>query len=293
MKTKYKTIPIILGLLVALNSCKNTIELPKFDWSVGDGVELDVRIDESSGLSLIDNSLWTINDGGDESNLYQINKDTGKVERTVRVENADNRDWEELASDKNNVYIGDFGNNKGERTDLKIYKMSKAELSGSKGYADVIEFSYPEQDSFIEDRDTKFDCEAMVVINDIIYIFTKNHKTETTTDLYKLTTTPGIQVAEYVSTFDVGMLVSGADISPDGKTLSLIGYSKYLNPMVVLFSKDKDGEFQDFKHITFQKTPIAQIEGVSFETNNRLLISSEHFKYSVYELKQMMYTLDF
>ena len=41
------------------------------------------------------------------------------------MSNIKNTDWEEISQDKDFIYIGDIGNNSGNRDDLKIYRAGK------------------------------------------------------------------------------------------------------------------------------------------------------------------------
>ena len=93
------------------------------DYSLTEIAILPDLINESSGLVFFDDQLWTHNDKGGEDKIYQIDTSTGVVIQTVVIAAADNDDWEDLAQDENHIYIGDFGNNKGDRMNLKIYKI--------------------------------------------------------------------------------------------------------------------------------------------------------------------------
>ena len=77
---------------------------------------------ESSGLAYTGGySFWTHNDGYGDENLYHVSH-TGSLTTTVEVLGATNHDWEDLAQDagKNYLYIGDFGNNNCDRTNLRV-----------------------------------------------------------------------------------------------------------------------------------------------------------------------------
>ena len=43
----------------------------------------------------------------------------------LSVNKEENVDWEDITQDETHIYIADFGNNNGNRTDLKIYKILK------------------------------------------------------------------------------------------------------------------------------------------------------------------------
>ena len=84
---------------------------------------LESTVDESSGLLFLGGRLITHNDSGGEASLYEIDPPTGTVIRTVQIQGAANRDWEDIAMDDTYIYIGDFGNNSGTRRDLRIYRV--------------------------------------------------------------------------------------------------------------------------------------------------------------------------
>jgi len=76
-----------------------------------------------------------------------------------------NIDWEEIsADDYGNLYIGDLGNNRLNRSEFKIYKLNHQLL-----LIDSIQFSYPEN---IAGPKT-FDCEAFCLFDGKFYLFTK------------------------------------------------------------------------------------------------------------------------
>ena len=84
---------------------------------------LNDSIEETSGLEFFNDKLYTFNDSGNSADLFEIDKSNGKILKTFKT-NLVNKDWEALTSDSLNFYVGDFGNNKGDRKDLKILKIN-------------------------------------------------------------------------------------------------------------------------------------------------------------------------
>ena len=116
-----------------------------------DVVALNSALNESSGLIFLDQKLITHNDSGGEAALYEIDTLTGNIARKVIIANANNIDWEDICHDSNYIYIGDFGNNSGSRTNLRIYRLSiPSYLTSSNDtvYVDTIQFSYADQIDF-------------------------------------------------------------------------------------------------------------------------------------------------
>ncbi len=258
--------------------------------------ELPSMIGESSSLINMDNQLWTHNDRGGEAKLYQIDKKNGSVLKTVTINNATNYDWEELTFDDTYLYIGDFGNNKGNRTNLKIYKILRSDLQNNNAVdAEIINFSYSDQTDFSkESNNNNYDCEAFVASHDKLYLFSKNwvnHQTR----LYELDNTTGTNIANYQSSFDIQGLVTGASINPENDTLVLTTYSDTLDSNIWLFSNYNNNNFFEGEATKIPlETPLtAQIEGVTFVDAHKVYLSSETVSYSIFTLPASMYVLDF
>ena len=145
---------------------------------------LSKKVNETSGLELINGNFLTLNDSGDEPALYTFDKE-GKNLSVSLIKGAQNRDWESLASDEKYIYIGDIGNNKGNRKDLKIYL-----IDFDFKLIDSINFNYNNQLKFKKKKKNRFDAEALVSIEDSLMIFSKNRK-DLTTEVYSLPKTPG------------------------------------------------------------------------------------------------------
>ncbi len=91
--------------------------------------------------------MYTFNDSGNLPELYQIDSNSGKILKVLKT-TAENKDWEALANDGENFYIGDFGNNSGTRKDLKIYKIPFQDDQLQNDLMKTISFYYPEQNDF-------------------------------------------------------------------------------------------------------------------------------------------------
>lgn len=121
----------------------------------------DQRISEISGMTLSrrhQNMLWVINDSGDDANLYAVTR-SGTVAAVVTINNADNVDWEDLASftfaDQDYLLIADVGNNVVHRDVFSLYILPEPALEQSN--VDLlrrIDFQY---------SDGARDCEAVAV----------------------------------------------------------------------------------------------------------------------------------
>jgi hypothetical protein len=240
---------------------------------------LSVELRETSGLIFWNNALWTHNDSGGEPVLYKLDTLNGKVLQRVTLVNALNIDWEEIAQDESHVYIGDFGNNLGNRKDLRIYAVSKTEIPSDgdgEASASVINFSYADQQNFDPaNRSNDYDCEAMVAFGDSLYLFTKNWANQQSR-LYALPKTPGTYSVYPIDTLAADGLITGADLSPSGNELVLCGYKNYSPFLWLLFDFSNGSFFKGNKRrINFSGMTGTQTEGAAFLRESEVVISSE------------------
>ncbi len=242
--------------------------------------ELNVKIKETSGLALIGDVLITHNDKGRSNDLMLIDPENGKIVQTISASNIQNNDWEDVAKNEAFLFVGDMGNNEGERKNLAIHVIPIKDISKNSTTIKsigTINFYYPEQKEFDVSKKHNFDCEALLCYNNQIYLFTKN-RLDDKTDLYVLPTAPGNYAAKYIASFEVGGRITGADISPDGKKVSLIGYNKKSDCFLWIFEGFSDNNFfagTSKKYTLGQYAQVGQMEGIAFKDNTSLFISSE------------------
>ena len=189
---------------------------------------LDSILNEASGLLMVEGQLWTVLDSGNPHAIFRVDPATGAVTRTLTVENAVNNDWEDLAMDDEWLYIGDFGNNGGDRTDLRVYRVSLSAVMDD-GVTDVsadsILFAYPDQVDFTTAYDANnWDCEAFVARNDSLFLFSKNWLTSDCY-LYAMSAEPGVREAIRRDTLPSEGLVTGASLDPSDGAIALIGHT--------------------------------------------------------------------
>ncbi len=224
---------------------------------------LSETVNETSGLANLNGEIWTHNDSGDDALLYQINPDNGNITRIVEIMNAINEDWEDITHDDDFVYIGDVGNNYGDRTDLKIYKVSRAAIEGSdEVFAELIHYYYSDQTSWEPNHnDNNFDCEALCSFGDHLYLFSKNW-VDNQTRCYQLSKQAGFHVAEYQSTFDIECMVTGAEMQESQNRLLLIGYNSSGGSYTWYFDNFIESDFFSGTSTKLIWTSLTQIEGI-------------------------------
>lgn len=242
---------------------------------------LDSKVNESSGLLLLDDQLITHNDSDEANELYVIDANNGNVLRTVVVTNVENNDWEDLAEDEEFLYIGDFGNNLGSRKDLKVYKIEKEAYRNAENdsiQAEIINFSYANQEEYLPARfNSNFDAEALISYQDKLYIFTKNWENKKT-DVYELSKTPGTYELEKIDTIDTQGLITGATYDELNDRILLCGNS-VPTPFIIELKEFSHGKFSNGKMKKYNLQPqlgaSIQIEGITVINKNECYLSAE------------------
>jgi hypothetical protein len=238
------------------------------------------EVRETSGLIFFDGMYWTLNDSGNLPCIYALDATDGHLLRKVCLEGISNNDWEELTQDEEHIYIGDFGNNRGNRKDLRIFKINKKSIPAGDNvvvsHFDTIKFSYANQTNF-EKRmhQHNFDCEAMVALNDSLFLFTKNWENQRTV-LYAMPARAGSYQLQPRGSFDAGGLITGAAISSNHQKLALIGYVDY-ESFAWIFSDVYSSDFfaTPGLRINFPDLVFVQTEAICFVANDSVVFSCE------------------
>ncbi|HPS82897.1 MAG TPA: T9SS type A sorting domain-containing protein [Bacteroidales bacterium] len=237
-------------------------------------VHLPAVLYESSGVEISDpNSIWTQNDSGDSARIYNIDT-LGNILRTITFDVDEAIDCEESARDAaGNYYLGDFGNNANDRTNLRIYKIPDPDtLSVNKIIPQLITFHFEDQQLFPPDSaHMNFDCEAMFHFQDSLYLFSKNRGTSMFCKMYRLPDDPGDYVAELVDSFNIGTWVTSADISPSGERMVLLSESR-----LWLFFDITDTDFFSGNAQMFNMY-FSQKEAIVFVDDSTLYLTDEYF----------------
>lgn len=205
------------------------------------GVLADRVIDESSGIvasRTTPGMYWTHNDSGDGPFLYAFD-DRGHSRGVWRVTGAAAYDWEDIAAGPgptagtNYLYIGDIGDNGGNRSQIIVYRVPEPLITGAEEgrkksnaqlteAAEVLRLRYP---------DGKHNAETLMVhpVTGKIYIVTKIEfgnpgvyeadPPQSSAGVITLT-----RVAELSVPTLFGGMITGGDISPDGLRVALCDY---------------------------------------------------------------------
>jgi len=240
---------------------------------------LPQEVHESSGLIFYEDAIWTHNDSGNDAIIYMIDTLSGDILKEVFISNFSNIDWEDISQDDGFIYIGDFGNNYGNRQDLKILKVLKSDIGSN--YYDTVDavalyYNYSDQISFPSlPHNNNYDCEAMICVGDSIFLFSKNWQNQKT-KLYALPKTSGNHTAILIDSLNVSGLITGASHNTGNEVIVLSGYSSYV-PMLWLLFDYKQGFFSGNKRrIDMPGILGAQTEGICFYDDDNIYLSAEY-----------------
>ena len=183
-----------------------------------------------------------------------------------------NHDWEDLASDKDFLYIADMGNNFDTRKNLQIVKVP---IDPKINKTEFINFYYPEQSEFEFRLSSMYDAEGLISIDDYLLIFTKN-RAKKITEIYKISKSPGSQIAEKIGSLDIQSIVTGADYHKDLKLLVLtatVSFEEYYILKLENFDSKIPINYQiDTYEIPLEKT---QVESIKIIDKNTFWVTSE------------------
>lgn len=242
---------------------------PRFD--ILEQWPLPAALAESSGLYCDqDRQTFTVNDSGNAPVIYQID-DKAAIDAEYPLR-AKNRDWEALTGDENYLYVGDIGNNNGQRKSLNIYKISKTRLG--QGDAVPIEVSYAaNQPQLNETLNHDFDAEALVAVNDHLVLFSKSWKTDLLRVYLLDKSQPQQQIEPYSLIPNLPGVITGADYDPVHKQYILVGYPSkrvgFGDPFMLILSD----EFVLIEH--FQLPGFGQVEGVCHHSSGEIWFTQE------------------
>lgn len=252
-------------------------------------------IDECSGLIKSrkwKNVFWTHNDSGDSARIFAITRQ-GKIikpggkqrYRGIKIGNAENIDWEDIATDnQGNLYIGDVGNNLNNRRDLAVYIVKEPDPSKTSSIKAGLKilFYYPEQKTTFPEK-MNFDAEALFFAGKKLYLLTK-HRSDRYTKLYRFDSMDPSKKnpLTLIGRFDAQGYVTAADASPDGKRLAVLTYS-------AVWLLETDNYTDDYFHGKISWLPIhaGQCEGISFD-EEKLIISNEGGKLFEVPIKNLV-----
>jgi hypothetical protein len=239
-------------------------------------------LQENSGLIRVGNFLYTFNDSGSGAIIYELDT-LGIVLRTITISGATNVDWEAITSNSTHVFIGDVGNNNGNRHDLCLYRFLKTDLHLDTIQAEKLPFYWSDQTQFTSlPNANNYDCEALVAETDSITLYSKNW-VDLKTRRYRL---PSFWIdtiaAQLMDSFAVDGLITDACVDTIMNRSYLLGYKNngsnfYTSFVWCLWDYQDQHVFSgNRRRIEVGNVlNVAQTEGIALKSANNGYISSE------------------
>jgi hypothetical protein len=253
----------------------------------------DRAIDESSGIVASrrhPDFFWTHNDSGDGPFLYAFDRRGGK-RGTWRVAQAKAFDWEDIAAGPGTqpgqsfLYVGDIGDNGRERREIVVYRVAEPVITGQD--ADTNRFepqqTPPAEAIHLRYPNGRHDAEALAVHPQTgdLYVITKTRNTTSAAAVYKLAapfSTSRINTLEKVGEIRIPSLfpgmITGADISPDGRKIILCDY---FNAYEMSLPERSSGSFDDIwkQSITIIRLGMRQQgEAVCYRLDGKAILAT-------------------
>jgi len=234
---------------------------------------LDKEVNGTSSLFFFGGRLWTCNDHG-RLRLYALDTLTARVDTIVDL-GVTVYDLEEVTQDGRYLYFGDFGDNGGVRSDLRILRLAKGDFRKGRYRFDTILFSYPDRQSGAQARN--FDCEAFAVVGDSLCLFTKQWISQGST-CYMLPKKPGRYVARRSVSFSSRGLVTGACYLADSRCLVLLGYNITLQPFICILEGFDGRHFSGGRRMLLDLPLGTQAEGIASRDGRSFFLTNEAFE---------------
>lgn len=238
--------------------------------------QLPIELKEASGLYRASaDSLWWHNDSGDGPNIFLTNASGELLDKRI-VEPGQAIDWEDISADnEGHIYIGDFGDNRENRNDLKIYRYHLETRQ-----VDSISFDYPDGEHY--------NVEAFFWYQDSLHLFTKSQVSRAWLPTYHfvMPASMGQHTAELRDSFLIKKrVVTAAAVDPQSGRMVLLayyytkrlGFIPYSAANIYCFSDFDNGDFLKGKMRSRRISGIlaTQYEAIDFITPDRIWVASE------------------
>jgi hypothetical protein len=241
--------------------------------------KLPKELKENSGIVADGGAIWAITDER-VPYMYKLDEQ-GNMIQTVEITGVKMRDVEAITADADFFYVGDIGDNDGNRKNRIIYRIKKSDIGSGKNVkvkADEIEFKFKGFEEAEKKKHNEYDAEALISMGDKLYVFTKR-RTDDKTELVSIPKTPGKHVATSIATFNSNGMITGAGINSTGTEVVLIGYkSGHTNSFMLFLSNFTAPNFfsGNQQRIELTKAKIDwQTEGITYWKDDIIYFSCE------------------
>lgn len=293
------------SVLSSQTSNDNTVKKKEARWGNAEiiGTIKSPEITESSGLIVSKcqpNVFWTHNDSGDGAFVFALN-DKGEKLGTFKVEDAKNRDWEDIAAFKDAngecfLYVGDIGNNVKAREESIVYRVKEPIVTETDKSSDKKKPSKTEkaQKIKVEYPTGNPDAETLFVHPQTgdIYILTK--EMPLASSVYKLSKNYDVRKVnklEKVADFTVPSIpngfLTGGDVSSDGKRVIVCDLFAAYEIVLPETAKNFD-EIWKQKPTLIQTGKRAQGEAVAYSLDGETIyLTSENLNSPLMKIEKL------
>ena len=253
----------------------------------------DKAIDELSGLAAsrrYPGLLWGHNDSGDTARIFAINEQ-GETVATVNFSGLEARDWEDIAVAGDWIYIAEIGDNFGVNENIRVYRLHEPDLKPDRLGQTIDLKTGSWEEMTLHYPGGARDAESLVATPDAhLLIISKDKKGSNFYTLKRPWSNGQIATLDKIfDNVDIGetgwltRLVTGADLSPDGRQLTLTTYAQ-------LWQYDLASPY-NFASIGISAPrkrdlpPLRQCESVCYSADGQSLwVSSEGKRAPLWEL---------
>ena len=247
--------------------------------------ELDPELAEISGLTFNGSEFIAINDSGNGPFVYFLDSSDFTVKRKLEIPGVKNTDWEDLAWSDGKIYIGNFGNNFGNRRDLSLIAVNLPANDSSDLAVRQVDFAYSGQKSYLQKPyNHSWDCEALVVNGDSVLLFSKDWA-DRLCRLYLLEPDSENKVISPIDSLNFGFLITGSFYEDNTDRLYLCGYEEENTYVAILDDFIKKGFRGSLRIMMLDELRARQVESICV-LDNYVYLGSERTKFreAIYKL---------
>lgn len=242
------------------------------------------QCNETSGLVFANDTIFSINDSGNQPKVQALSAVNGQLLAEWSLSNAVNVDWEALALSPNQVFVGDIGNNMGNRSIFELYRFERNQLSSLNQSINAQKFIFKfadQPEGNFPPNAHNYDAEAMFFWQDSLHILSKNWQNLWTRHYVLPTHWQDTLVVEPRDSFFVDGLVTDAVFDESVNQVLMLGYKKQTTGLYSSFMYRFLGVNQGLFAGNFQRVELgstltlAQTEGICVSGAQAGYISGE------------------
>ncbi|WP_414829465.1 hypothetical protein [Alteromonas sp. H39] len=207
-------------LIVGVTGCASVYDQSIANIVVTDSYPLPSLVSESSGLYCLNNQALTINDSGNAATVFTIDSKARIVaQNTMEKPNVD---WEAITASDDTVFVGDVGNNRGNRSSLSIEVINRDTMEFVRSLSiDYEGYKAGQNVPYAHD----YDAEAMTRHDGKLLLFSKSWASRVS-HVYEVNTDVAHQALKAVAHIEgLPGVITGADWDRIRQHYVIVGYA--------------------------------------------------------------------